>query len=371
MEKIKVAFIKFGGLCAGGTERFLHAIAANLPKEEFVVDYYYCDAAPYLGSDWKHPDTDPFRKKYLEDKNVNLIKFHVQFKDVRTPMHDWVGTNLWELFNEDNYDVIMTGRAGHPEYPFYLIKNKPIINILTLIAGVDNQSNVFKTIQISEWAGERWIQQGGDASRLEIIPIFQEFPKAPFENLREKLNISNKFIYGFHQRNTEDLFSEVPLQAYKKIQSDDTAFILLGGSSRYREQAKGLGLINFISLEHTGDEREIHSFLETIDVFTHGRNDGETFGAVFTEAMYHKKPCISHKSAANGHIEVIGSGGNVFERHDIESYSNEMLKLKNDIEYYKEKSISGYNHYVKNYSLESQNDRIIKIIKDATKSYIK
>ena len=36
MGKIKVAFIKFGGLCAGGTERFLHAIAANLPKEEFV-----------------------------------------------------------------------------------------------------------------------------------------------------------------------------------------------------------------------------------------------------------------------------------------------------------------------------------------------
>ena len=30
-----------------------------------------------------------------------------------------------------------------------MIKNKPITNILTLIAGVDNQSNVFKTIQIN------------------------------------------------------------------------------------------------------------------------------------------------------------------------------------------------------------------------------
>jgi glycosyltransferase involved in cell wall biosynthesis len=365
--RIKVAFIKFGGLATGGTERFLHTIAGSLPKDDFIVDYYYCDSAPYLGSDWVHPDTDPFRKKYLEDKSVNLIKFEVQFKDVRTPMHDWVNTNFWEKFNENDYDVILTGRAGHPEYPFYLIKNKPIINILTLISGVDNQSNIFKTIQISEWAGQRWIEQGGDASRLEIIPIFQEFPKPPFNNLREKLNLVGKFIYGFHQRNTEDLFSEVPLLAYKEIQNDQTALVLLGGSSRYKHQAKELGLINFISLEHTGDENEIHSFLDTIDVFTHGRNDGETFGAVFTEAMYHKKPCISHKSHANGHIEVIGPGGEVFERHDISGYSKEMLKLKNDVGYYKEKSFAGYSHYEKNYSLESQNDRIVKILKKAVK----
>jgi hypothetical protein len=64
--KIRVAFIKFGGLATGGTERFLHAIAGCLPKDDFIVDYYYCDSAPYLGSDWVHPDTDPFRKRYLE-----------------------------------------------------------------------------------------------------------------------------------------------------------------------------------------------------------------------------------------------------------------------------------------------------------------
>jgi glycosyltransferase involved in cell wall biosynthesis len=365
--KIKVAFIKFGGLAAGGTERFLHTIAGCLPKEEFIVDFYYCDSAPYLGSNWVHPDTDPFRKKYLEDKNVNLIKFDVQFKDIRTPMHDWVGTNLWELFNEDNYDVIISGRAGHPEYPFYLIKNKPIINILTLIAGVDNQSNVFRTIQISDWAGQRWTEQGGDYSKLTIIPIFQEFPKPPFNNIREKLDLTNKFIYGFHQRNTEDLFSEVPLLAYKQIEDDNTAFVLLGGSSRYRQQAKELGLINFVYLEHTGDENEIHSFLDSIDVFTHGRNDGETFGAVFTEAMYHKKPCVSHKAAANGHMEVIGPSGVVFERNDINGYSKFMNDLKINKILYEEFSTNGYQHYIKNYSLESQLSKLVEIIKDASK----
>jgi len=363
---IKVAFIKFGGLSAGGTERFLHTIAGNLPQDQFQVDYYYTDAAPYLGSDWQHPDTDPDRKKYMESKNVNLIKVDVEFKDVRNRIHPWVNTNLWELFNEAQYDVVISGRAGHPEFPFTEITKTPIINILTLIAGVDNQENVFKSIQISEWAGEQWVKQGGDKSRLEIIPIVQEMPNPPFKNLREELGLEDKFIYGFHQRDSHGIFSEVPLLAYKKIETDKTAFILLGGHDNYRKQAGELGLKNFISLPHTGDSSVIHSFLETIDVFTHGRNDGETFGAVLTEAMYHQKPCVSHTSIANGHVEVIGDSGKCFPRSDIEGYSLEMLKLKNEKDYYRKKSKLAYERYKANYSLDSQMEKIIKILKDAS-----
>ena len=36
MAKIKVAFIKFGGMANGGTEKYLQTIAAHLPKDEFV-----------------------------------------------------------------------------------------------------------------------------------------------------------------------------------------------------------------------------------------------------------------------------------------------------------------------------------------------
>ena len=43
---IKVAFIKFGGMANGGTEKYLQTIAAHLPKDEFEVDFFYCDAAP-------------------------------------------------------------------------------------------------------------------------------------------------------------------------------------------------------------------------------------------------------------------------------------------------------------------------------------
>ena len=79
---IKIAFIKFGGMAIGGTEKVLQTIAAELPKDQFQVDFFYCDAAPYIGSDFKHIDTDPSRVEYVKEHGVNLIKFDVEFKDV-------------------------------------------------------------------------------------------------------------------------------------------------------------------------------------------------------------------------------------------------------------------------------------------------
>ena len=97
MAKIKVAFIKFGGMANGGTEKYLQTIAAHLPKDEFEVDFFYCDAAPYIGSDFKHLDTDESRVQYTESNGVNLIKFDVEYKDVTKPTHDWINTNFFEF----------------------------------------------------------------------------------------------------------------------------------------------------------------------------------------------------------------------------------------------------------------------------------
>src|SRR4051794_6576369 len=92
--RIRIGFVKFGGLAPGGTEKFLQTIAANLPRDRFDVDYFYCDSAPYIGSDHVHATTDPDRLHYMREHGVNLIKFHVGAKDLRTPTHDWVSTDF-------------------------------------------------------------------------------------------------------------------------------------------------------------------------------------------------------------------------------------------------------------------------------------
>ena len=47
-----------------------------------------------------------------------------------------------------------------------------------------------------------------------------------------------------HQRDDMHIFSPVPLEAYDEIQNDNTAFLILGGSSNHRKQAKDYELIN-------------------------------------------------------------------------------------------------------------------------------
>ena len=242
---IKIAFIKFGGMANGGTEKYLQTIAAHLPKDEFEVDFFYCDAAPYIGSDYKHLDTDASRVEYCKSHGVNLIKFDVQFKDLRTQTHDWVNSNFFDVFNEDDYDVIQLGRAGHPEYPFIHINKTPIIDSIHLAGMGENKSNVYKTVLISEEQKSKWVAAGGDPNKSIIIPVPVEVPDYGTESYIEEFGWEDKFVFGMHQRDDIHIFSPVPLEAYDEIQNDDTAFLILGGSSNHRKQAK-----DYLSLIH-------------------------------------------------------------------------------------------------------------------------
>ena len=342
MEKIKIAFIKFGGMANGGTEKYLQTIASHLPKDRFEVDFYYCDAAPYIGSDFKHLDTDQSRVEYTESHGVNLIKFNVGFKDVTTSTHDWVDTNFWDVFDEEKYDVIQTGRSGHPEYPFTMINKTPIIDSIHLAGMAENKANVVTTVLISGEQKNKWIAAGGDPRKATIIPVPVEVPEYGDESYREEYGWENKCVFGMHQRVDNHIFSPIPLEAYDEIQTDDTAFLILGGSVNYQKQAKDMGLKNVKFIESTSDLNVIHKFLNTLNVYAHGRSDGEQCSSSIIEGLSHSLPMISHTAPSVGQIEQIGNAGKVVE--DYEEYSQVMLDLMNDTKY--------YNECVKNASIQ-------------------
>jgi glycosyltransferase involved in cell wall biosynthesis len=363
-SKIKIAFIKFGGLSAGGTEKFLQVLAANLPKERFLVDYFYCDTAPYLNSDFKHLDTDLDRLEFMKSTPVNLIKFHVDHKDISTPYHDWVGTDFWEKFDESNYDLIQTGRGGYPEYPFIKIKKAPIIDSLHLSSHIDNQYNISRVLHISRWSADQWIKKGGDSKRVKVISTFIEIPKKDYQDLRTKLNIENKFVFGFHQRKDDWIYSPIPLAAYKKIENEDTVFVLLNGSDLYKKQAEDLDIKNIIFLPYAETQDDIYSFIKTLDVFSHGRKDGEVNSAAMAEAMYFGLPIVSHTSImANGHIEAISDAGKVVET--IEEYALELAALRDNKDYYNLRSTNAVKRFDEHYELQNQIKKIIAIYEEA------
>ena len=364
MQKIKIAFIKFGGMANGGTEKYLQTIAAYLPKDQFEVDFYYCDAAPYIGSDFKHLDTDESRVEYTRSHGVNLIKFDVAFKDVTTSTHDWVDTNFWDVFDEEKYDVIQTGRSGHPEYPFIKINKTPIVDSIHLAGMAENKENVFKTVLVSEEQMQRWIGAGGNPERGIVIPVPVEIPEYSDDSYTEEFDLEGKFVFGMHQRDDNNIFSPIPLEAYDEIETDDTAFIILGGSSNYRKQARDLRLKNAYFLDTTSDIKLIHKFLNTLNVYAHGRSDGEQCSSSIIEGLSRSLPIISHSAPSMGQVAQIGDAGQVV--NDYEEYADVMRALIEDTKYYNQCVENASVRYNGIYNVESIIQKFVEIYREVT-----
>lgn len=366
---IRIAFVKFGGLANGGTEKYLQNIAMSLPKDQFDVTYFYCDAAPYIGADWKHPDTDPVRQKLMEQAGIRLVKFNVEAKDITNPIHTWVNTDFWSHFKEEDFDIVQSGIAGHREYPFYLIKNTPIVHSIHLTNMWHNQDNIAAIVHVSNHSKEAWINAGSPSHKHHVIyPSIQSAPEKKSEgvaSIRKTIGLTeDTIIFGMHQRVDDGIWSPIPLQAYAMAQADNTAFVILGGSDKYAEQATLMGLHNFIQLEPTADQKAIWGFLAALDVYCHGRADGENNSQCIGEAMAMGLPIISHQAPSMGQAEQIGDiqkDGCGIVAVDWQQYGKFMMQLTADATLRKELSLRAKARWQNLYSPSSINNKWVEL----------
>lgn len=362
-NKIKIAAIKFAGCASGGTEKNLQAILANLPKDKFAVDAFITNAAPYIGSDFKHINNDQRNIDYLKLNGVNVRMIKVDFKDVTKYNHPWIGTDLFDHFKEEDYDVILAARAGHSEYPFTEIKNTPIVEIINLPGHVDKQKNIVKHVHVSNYQIDLWSRMGGDVSKAVWIPVIsEEIPKFKLD-MRKELGIKeDDFVFGMLQRPNNEIFSPIALEAYKKIMSDKTWYIIMGGGDLYGDFAKKNNLKNFVQLPYSGDPTTKDKVLTTFNVFAHARNDGELCSLAISEALSYGLPVISHFAAANGQVESIGNAGKVCRTPD--EYAQYMTNIMSDKEFYRTLSKNAKTRYEENYTIKLNINKYVKIFEE-------
>lgn len=297
----KLAFIKVGGLASGGVEKYLQLLAVQFCKMGHEVDYFYTDTVRFRNG-WVHPGTVPERKKYLEDNDVKTIQVKVDSIDDVETGGKWNGTDLFDVFDDNRYDFVIGGSKGYSCFPFSEIK-APVIET---IHGTDwrgqRACNYQKNILITDYQIDAWKSAGGDTTKTEVIYPLVEIPDCSVSK-RKELGITNEnIVFGLHQSNRPDIFSPIPLNVYKQIENDKTRFIMVGGSNEYKEQAQRLGLQTFISYPFQETLEGLHDILMSLDVYLHGRQDGEVCSASIIEAMYHNLPIVSHSSNINnGH----------------------------------------------------------------------
>lgn len=360
---MKLAFIKYAGMAAGGVEKYLQTLAVHLPKDLFEIDFYYTDDTPLIGNSFVHPATSPERIEYMKKNNINLIKVDCAARDDRQGQYSrWVDTNFFDIFDASKYDLVQTGRGGYIEFPFNQMATSRFIDSIHSQGneGVELRDNIIKTVLISKTQADQWVKNGGDKNKIEIIPTLVEVPPKKTSTLRSVLGIDeNVFVYGMHQGNREDIFSTVPLAAYSRIESDDTCFVMLGGANQYKKQAEELNLKNCYFLDFNANVEDINDFVEGLDVFAHGRLDGEVCSAAIIEALYHAKPCVSHPALNNGHLEQLSGCGIICK--SVEDYASSMVELKNNKEYYKFLSTQSLTKWEEVYKMEKCIERYIKI----------
>ena len=154
-----------------------------------------------------------------------------------------------------------------------------------------------------------------------------------------------------HQRDDIHIFSPVPLEAYDDIQGEDTAFLILGGSANHRKQAKDYQLKNVKFLDTTSDISLIHKFLNTLDVYAHGRSDGEQCSSAIIEGLSHSLPMISHTAVSMGQLEQIGNAGVVVDGY--EEYAQAMKKMMSNKNFYVECKLNAEKRYREIYDVPS------------------
>jgi hypothetical protein len=320
----------------------MQSIAILLKQAGHNVDYIYTNKCSFTDG-YNHTDNDENRKKIVEQAEVNLIKVNVESREGGRDALPWNNTDFFEKFNEEKYDIVTTGGRGVEEYPYNKIFNVKTINT---VHGhyVYLQPNVRKYLLICKWVANLWLANGGDSSRMEVLAPLIPVPEKNNLNLRAELGIPEDiFVYGMHQSILNSTVSNNCLAAYKRIESNKNYFLLLGGGEDYKKHAHSLGIKNIKFLNSTSDVSYIHKFLNTLNVFTHSRSDGEVCSSALIEALYHGLPIISHPAGNMGHAEQIE--GNGLLTPSIEEYSNEMLKLQTNLNYYEEISNRALEKY--------------------------
>lgn len=353
---MKVACIKFAGLGSGGTEKYLQTMACVL-KKKHDVDYYYTNNAPMIGTSWRHPENSDVRKQYVESHGIKTIPIHLDFYD--NNQKTWINSNIWDVFDPKQYDVVQSARYGFPEFPFTQITGAKLVD--SIHGGLcDPVSKVETSILLCKWQADLWVRSGGDASKICIIPGLVYVPDSFPVTTRGKYGIpEDAFVYGIHQRNDDGIFSPAALMAYSQIQNDNTYFLVLGGSSLYRKAAEQLNLKNVIFVDFSPDSKDIHDFLSALDAYAHARSDGEVCSASITEALYHGLPVITHPGQNMGHLEQIQGCGKM--AYSVEEYAQEMIALRDNKSYREEKSHLAVQRYNDKYSYKTVEKTILDL----------
>lgn len=348
-------FVHFG---IGGADRAAENLVKGLvsigfvPLENLFV-FYNEFSIPRLSSQY--------------DKGASIVsRFdnYVNFKPIKID-------NLEDL-NNYGLAILNTHRSGDDFWAFPKFEE---IDFNFKIVETNFHGQLQSKANMRVFPSQTMVEHCGITSKQTKYRVISNpiLPPLNHDNFRSELGIGDKFVFGRISRPHNEIYSPVNLQAYKSIETDNTAFLYIAPTDQAKEDAKKLNIKNIIFMNQIVNPEVVSKVYNTFDVLCHSNCLGETFGNTIAEAMIHGKPVVSHignPDWAQAEIEVMGIESLFVRERDnvsqVIQYANIMSKLMSNQNYYNEISSKMKSMADQNYNYIVVASKYMKLYQEIT-----
>jgi D-inositol-3-phosphate glycosyltransferase len=218
-------------------------------------------------------------------------------------------------------------------------------------------------------------------NKIKVIPLgvkTERFVNRKYtkEEARKKLNIETKelligTIGRIDPKKGQDFLIRALIELRKR--NVNTELLIIGSatvndetSNEYYNELKNFvktnNLENICHFREHNEEVEL--FYNSIDIFALA-SQAETYGMVTIEAMLSGVPIIASNSAGSPEILNNGEYGSLYEVNDLNEFCNKLVSVINEQEITKAKTEAANKYVIKNYSLETEVNKIDELIINA------
>lgn len=281
----------------------------------------------------KYINRDIFDIKVLYDgcgclDRLKIFKRNLAFQELISYENEAEARHIISNIKPDIFQVFKSGFPdGFPNPEDVSYAKYCIYNIFGFF---DPNPLIAKDIYMSEWLGR---------NKFSMLP--ENYPRfswvnGPVEkpcttsNYRKLLKIPDDYIVlGRTGRPDNGIYDAISVNAMSRLKDKyKFLYLVLAPPEAMLEDLNRLE-IPHIAMSPTISDSRISKFYNTIDIYTHSRLDGETYGMNIAEAMMHGRPIITHYSRPNNvkvhafqaQTHIVNHGENGFVADGVDQYT--------------------------------------------------
>jgi len=254
------------------------------------------------------------------------------------------GTGLQSVIDDFKPDILHVYRSGYREFPVpgYHI-DVPHFVETNVFGFYDSNVRIDSSLFMSKWLMKNTIKQMGvQPDRFDFVNNPVEMPCTNAElGVSQHWKAEGAIVVGRCGRPDNGIYNSVSVDAVRllRMQGYDIRFLVVAPPSNMIDDLARYD-IPFHVIEPTTSQLILSTFYNSVDVYTHARADGETFGVNIAEAMIHGKPVITHIATPSvpdmgvfqSQTELVDTGKTGFVVNNTPSEYAEALKTLIDDE---------------------------------------